>query len=190
MGEDDTTGPVTRPRLEARLDIVVDLETLLSLGGGVAAEDSSEGLRDLLADEAVGVTMRRLVTDPMTGHLLDVGRRTYEIPDRLRAFIVARDGTCRFPGCQRQASRCQIDHAEPWGEGGETSISNLGALCVRHHQLKTHGGWRIADSAADGSCTWFSPSGRRYAARTLDVGAAEQTASGGGCVRPAAVLTS
>ena len=35
--------------------------------------------------------MRRLVTDPLTGHLLDRGRATYAVPDALRAFIVTRD---------------------------------------------------------------------------------------------------
>ncbi|MHB1166472.1 MAG: HNH endonuclease signature motif containing protein, partial [Candidatus Nanopelagicales bacterium] len=54
------------------------------------------------------------------------GRTTYRIPDPLRAFITARDGTCRFPGCRRRADRCQVDHAQPWDHGGPTSRDNLG----------------------------------------------------------------
>ena len=119
-------------------------------------------VRALLTDPDVAVTIRRLVTDPLTGHLLDHGRRTYAIPDRLREFIVARDRTCRFPGCARRADRCQIDHAQPWDDGGSTSPDNLGALCVRHHQLKTHAGWQITHSRPDGGCTWTSPHGRVY----------------------------
>jgi hypothetical protein len=84
------------------------------------------------------------------------------VPDRLREFVVARDRTCRFPGCRRKASRCQLDHAEAWNDGGSTSPANVGALCVRHHQLKTLGGWQISDSRADGSCQWTSPQGRHY----------------------------
>ena len=30
--------------------------------------------------------------------LLDHARRTYQVPQALRDFIVARDRTCRFPG--------------------------------------------------------------------------------------------
>jgi hypothetical protein len=104
--------------------------------------------------------MRRLVTDPVTGHLLDYGRSTYPIPDRLRDHVIGRDRICRFPGCRRSAARCQIDHALAWDDGGGTSAANTGALCTRHHQLKTHAGWHISDSRPDGSCTWRSPAGR------------------------------
>ena len=55
-------------------------------------------VRGLLADPDVAVTMRRLVTDPLTGHLLDYGRKTYAIPDRLRDFITARDQHLPVPG--------------------------------------------------------------------------------------------
>jgi len=123
---------------------------------------SADVVRDLLADPNVAVTIRRLVTDPVTGHLLDYGRTTYDIPEQLRRYLIARDRTCRFTGCNRKADRCQIDHAIAWDDGGETSPANLGALCTRHHQLKTHGGWTISTSTKDGSCTWHSPQGRRY----------------------------
>jgi hypothetical protein len=119
-------------------------------------------LRDLLDNPDCALTMRRLVTDPITGHLLDYGRRTYAIPQPLRDYITARDTTCRFPGCRRRADLCQIDHAQPWNNGGDTTPANLGALCTRHHQLKTHAGWRITNSTPDGSCTWTSPHGRQY----------------------------
>jgi len=140
----------------------------LAEGAGGAAEIRGAGavsadvVRDLLADPQVAITMRRLVTDPVTGHLLDYGRTTYEIPDPLRRYLVARDRTCRFSGCHRRAEKCQLDHATAWDDGGDTNPTNLGALCLRHHQLKTHAGWDITDSRADGSCTWHSPQGRRY----------------------------
>jgi len=164
-GDGATAAPV-----RAHLDVVIDLPTLLGLAESVAATAeicgagavSADVVRDLLADPHVAVTMRRLVTDAVTGHLLDYGRTTYEIPDPLRRYLVARDRTCRFPGCNRRAEKCQLDHAIAWDDGGDTSPANLGALCTRHHQLKTHGGWQISDSRQDGSCTWHSPQGRRY----------------------------
>jgi hypothetical protein len=166
-GDGAGTAPV-----RAHLDITIDLPTFLGLAGGMgdaglvelrgAGPLPATVLADLLADPQVAVTMRRLVADPLTGRLLDYGRRTYEVPDRLREFIIARDRTCRFPGCRRAAARSQVDHAVAWDDGGQTSPSNLGALCVRHHQLKTLGGWDITSSHADGSCVWRSPHGRRY----------------------------
>jgi hypothetical protein len=161
--------------VRAHVNLTIDLATLLGLrdamDDGIAAGQvdlAGNGpacatlVRDLLANPDCAVTLRRLVTDPITGHLLDYGRRTYAIPRALRDYITARDKACRFPGCNRRADHCQIDHAKAWNDGGHTSPANLGALCTRHHQLKTHAGWDITDSRPDGSCTWTSPQGRRY----------------------------
>jgi hypothetical protein len=162
--------------VRAHVNLTIDLATLLGLrdaidDDGIAAGQadlagdgpvSATVVRDLLDNPDCAVTLRRLVTDPITGHLLDYGRRAYAIPQALRDYITARDKTCRFPGCRRRADLCQIDHAKAWNDGGHTSPANLGALCTRHHQLKTHAGWHITDSRPDGSCTWTSPQGRRY----------------------------
>ena len=151
-----------------RLDVVVGLDQLVGDDPNGAVELRGGGsvsmgmLCALLADPDTTATMRRLIIEPHSGHLLDVGRRTYEVPRRLREYVAMRDRSCRFPGCGRRADRCQIDHALAWEDGGATSPANLGALCVRHHQLKTFGGWEIAESRPDGSCTWASPGGRRY----------------------------
>lgn len=156
-----------QPAIRTHLNIVVSLDALTGESDSPAelagsGSISIDAVRELLADGSTDSTVRMLVSDPTTGHLLDMGRSTYRIPDRLREFIVTRDRTCRFPGCARRASRCQIDHAEAWDDGGSTDVRNLGVLCVRHHQLKSHGGWRLQNSRADGSCEWISPRGRRY----------------------------
>ncbi|MCX6431610.1 MAG: DUF222 domain-containing protein [Actinobacteria bacterium] len=153
--------------LRAHLEVIVPLDVLLGESDGPAellgaGAVSAAVIHDLLAGPQVALMMRRLLIDPASGALVDVGRQTYTVPDRLRAFIVARDRTCRFPGCQRRAANCQIDHAVAWQDGGGTDAANLGALCVRHHQLKTHAGWKILDSDAAGGCSWLSPHGRRY----------------------------
>ena len=151
------------PRLRADINLVIDLPTLLALRDGTAelvgaGAIPAEVARELLDDSVI----RRIIAEPTTGELLDYGRRTYAVPERLREFIATRDRTCRFPGCGTSATRCQIDHAIPWSRGGATNRDNLGALCIRHHQLKTHGGWSITDSDSHGGCTWVSPQGRRY----------------------------
>lgn len=154
------------PEIRTHVDVVVDLPTLLGLqdndgeivGGG---ELPAEAIRTLVLRDA-SATMRRLVTDPTTGHLLDIGRKRYAVPDALREFIVMRDQRCRFPGCNARAATSEIDHALPWDDGGGTDRGNLGALCKRHHQVKSLGGWQIADSTEDGGCTWVSPNGNTY----------------------------
>ena len=156
--------------VEAHVDIVIDLPTLLGLQDSMALSSvgnrapvlvSGIDVREFL-DSIGGIKLRRLVCDPLTGHLVDLGRKRYVPSARLREFITSRDVTCRFPGCERSARNGQIDHAREWNRGGTTGRSNLGALCIRHHQLKTHGGWQITQSHIDGSCTWRSPSGREY----------------------------
>ena len=52
---------------------------------------------------------------------------------RLADFVRCRDLTCRFPGCDVPAQRCDLDHTIPY-PGGGTCASNLKCLC-RFHQL-------------------------------------------------------
>lgn len=159
--------PTPTQPIRVHVDVIVDLPTLMGLqdndaeivgGGSITAQS----VRDLIRNDK-SATMRRLVTDPTTGHLLDIGRKRYAIPDVLREFIEIRDQRCRFPGCDARAATSEIDHARAWDDGGKTERGNLGALCKRHHQVKTHGGWTIAGSDATGACDWIAPSGQRYA---------------------------
>jgi hypothetical protein len=144
------------------VNVTIDLPTLLGFNenpgqlAGYGAIPASVA-RALASDGK----WKRFITDPQTGALLDYGRETYSPPQALIDFLIARDRTCRFPGCRRSAALSDLDHAQSWEEGGTTSLDNLGALCRRHHLLKTHGGWSI-ESRADGSCTWTSPLGKIY----------------------------
>ncbi len=173
MSGSQATGSIEcdpQPKLRANIDIVIDLASLLGLqesiglvctGARAPVPAPTSEIRDLLA-QIPDLTIRRMITDPQTNHLIDLGRKRYVPSQALREFITARDQVCRFPGCERSARGGHVDHANPWSQGGETNRDNLGALCVRHHQLKTHGGWRITESAANGSVTWRTPSGRIY----------------------------
>lgn len=146
----------------ATLAGLADSAALVSLGHGAPEPITASALREFLSDEAVPVRLRRLVTDPVAGALLDRGRKAYRVTAALRAFLVARDGTCRFPGCPRAATTCEIDHAVAWGAGGSTDRVNLGPLCTRHHLLKTHLDWQILAVDVDGRTRWRGPDGREY----------------------------
>lgn len=152
------------PQLQRRrpqVQVSVDLPTLLGLADnpahlrGYGPLPASVGRR-LAAD----ADWRRLITDP-AGRLLDYGRTTYSPPAALVDFLIARDDTCRFPGCPRAGERCDVDHAVPFDAGGTTDPTNCHLLCRRHHRMKTHAGWQI-EPHADGRLTWVSPLGARH----------------------------
>jgi hypothetical protein len=153
---------VTPQRRPLTVNVTIDLPTLLGLAenpGQLAGYGPipASVARELASD----AKWKRFITEPQTGNLLDFGRESYEPPQHLKDFLIARDRTCRFPGCRRSALLSDLDHAESWESGGLTSPDNIGALCRRHHRLKTHDGWRI-QSFSDGSCTWTSPLGKEF----------------------------
>lgn len=129
-------------RVPVALHVTVDLETLVGLADEAAMLQGvgpvpADALRQLIA-ESRDVSLRRLITDPITGVVTDVGTNTYRLGDRLRALITTRDGTCRAPNCSQPAARCDIDHIQPFDRGGNSTPENLQLLCRRHHLLKTH----------------------------------------------------
>ncbi len=62
----------------------------------------------------------------------------------LADFVRCRDLTCRWPGCDRPARDCDLDHTIPYGQGGPTHASNLKCYCRRHHLVQDLWGWREA----------------------------------------------
>ncbi|WP_101950667.1 HNH endonuclease signature motif containing protein [Mycobacterium sp. 3519A] len=82
-------------------------------------------------------------------------------PSRALAdFVRCRDMTCRFPGCDEPAYRCDLDHTIGYPVG-PTCASNLACLCRKHHLLKTFWGWS-ARQLPDGTLIWSAPNGRTY----------------------------
>jgi uncharacterized protein DUF222 len=94
----------------------------------------------------------------------------YQPSAALERWIRCRDLTCRFPGCDRKAAICDIDHTTPFNHadptsGGLTVPRDLADYCREHHRLKTFhsgpGGWND-EQLADGTIVWTSPTGRTY----------------------------
>ncbi len=151
------------------INVTIDLPTLLGVAENPAQLTGYGPIPASLARElAADGNWQRFITDPRSGELLDLGRKSYRPSQYLVDFLLARDRTCRFPGCRYPAHRSDIDHVTPWDDGGKTTPENLGALCRRHHRLKTHGGWKVT-SASDGSCEWISPTGKHYLVPTRPV---------------------
>ncbi|MBZ2196622.1 HNH endonuclease signature motif containing protein [Occultella gossypii] len=122
---------------------------------------------------AAGGIWRRLVTDPLSDTVLDLGHTRYRPTQALADHIVARDRTCVRPCCSRPAGGCQLDHNVPWVEapegseepgdpsGGRTSHDNLSPLCGRDHNVKTHGAFEV-EQTEPGVFEWTTPAGLRY----------------------------
>ena len=106
---------------------------------------------------AAGGTWRRLVTDPASGVVIDVGRTRYRPPAGLADLVRARDRACVFPTCQTPAERCDIDHLTAWSQGGTTSLDNLVVLCEAHHRLKHTPGWALTRDQSSGILSWHTP---------------------------------
>lgn len=79
-----------------------------------------------------------------TGQPLDVGRSQRLFTPRQRVALAARDGGCRWPGCERPPSWCEAHHIDEWlRDDGRTDVE-VGVLLCRHHHLLLHDhGWRI-----------------------------------------------
>jgi hypothetical protein len=103
----------------------------------------------------------RILTHPEAGIVLSMGRRRYRIPRDLRTYLRMRDGTCRFPGCNRNAIHAELDHTRQWAsQKGETAFNNLAFLCRGHHALKGNTAWRVEqDPDGSGNLTWTTPTG-------------------------------
>src|SRR5690625_2263830 len=134
-----TTGTT---RVQARIAVMVPITTLAGLGEQPAISIdrqtalSAQAVRALAA--LPGTLFRRLLTDQAGNNLLEVTGTSYQASPALREAIAWRDGTCNFPTCSTQATRCDLDHHTPW-PNGPTNATILHYLCRRHHRLKTHG---------------------------------------------------
>ncbi|HET6686024.1 MAG TPA: DUF222 domain-containing protein, partial [Jiangellaceae bacterium] len=143
--------------------VVVRVGTLLGLDDQPAelvgyGPVDAETARRIAADP--DATWRRLLTDPVSGTLLDYGTRVYRPPESLARHVKARDQVCCFPGCRQPAARCDLDHGVPYPHG-PTCEANLIPLCRHHHRAKTHGGWRWRRDD-DGTVIWTAPTGHEY----------------------------
>jgi hypothetical protein len=107
---------------------------------------------------ACDATIVRLVEDA-DGEPLDIGRKTRSIPPALSRALRARDGGCRFPGCDRTRFT-EGHHVKHRADGGETKLANLITLCGFHHRLAHEGGYGL-NLTDDGLFVFTRPDGRR-----------------------------
>ncbi|MGV0474027.1 HNH endonuclease signature motif containing protein [Mycobacterium kansasii] len=140
------------------IHVIAESAAVAGSGSITASEMGADGLitAELIAELAVSA---KLV--PLT-HPGDAAPEPGYVPSKALAdFVRCRDLTCRWPGCDRPASRCDLDHTIPVSQGGPTHASNLKCYCRTHHLVKTFWGWR-EQQLPDGTLILTSPAGRTH----------------------------
>jgi hypothetical protein len=78
------------------------------------------------------------------GQPLNLGREKRLFTRAQRLALAARDGGCRWPGCERPPSWCEAHHIHHWHrDHGKTDIADGLLLCRHHHLLAHNNGWEI-----------------------------------------------
>ncbi len=91
-------------------------------------------------------TVRLTVDDhpANAGQPLNLGRERRLFSRAQRLALAARDGGCRWPGCERPPSWCEAHHIEHWQrDQGRTDVADGLLLCRHHHLLAHNNGWEI-----------------------------------------------
>jgi hypothetical protein len=100
------------------MTVTVDVDALEGTRAGTISLDHTGAAgRDMARRLACDASVMRVV---MKGRSepLDVGRRTPVVPPAVRRAVIVRDGSCRFPGCDRPHTWCDAHHVEHWADGG------------------------------------------------------------------------
>jgi len=138
--------------------VIAEQATIDGRSGATASEVCADGLvsAELVAELAAGAKLVALA------HPIDAAPEPRYVPSKkLADFVRCRDLTCRWPGCDRPAFDCDIDHTVPYADGGPTHASNLKCYCRTHHLVKTFCGWRD-QQLPDGTIILNSPSRKTY----------------------------
>ncbi|MBK5333867.1 MAG: DUF222 domain-containing protein, partial [Ilumatobacteraceae bacterium] len=143
------SGTVTGGRERPKVLITVPFETVVERGAargviiGVEATISGDAVRQMCCD----AELNRVVTRGRSA-ILDYGTTTRLASDSQYYALVARDGGCRWPGCDRPPGWCQVHHIdEVFLEDGPTDLKKMDLNCSTHHDYVHHRGWKyIGDS--------------------------------------------
>ncbi|MFA5565460.1 MAG: DUF222 domain-containing protein, partial [Acidimicrobiia bacterium] len=124
-----------RARIAPLITVHIDHKTLTGaiceLGSGVPVTPG-QALR-LLSD--VDVLVERAVFNS-ENQIVDLGRQVRLYTGAARRAIQIRDRHCQYPNCQVPAQYCEVDHIQPWEQGGPTNHQNGQLLCPTHHRTK------------------------------------------------------
>jgi hypothetical protein len=151
-------------RRRPHIEVLIPITTLLGMD-----DDPCEltGYGPIPAEMARRIaedgTWRRLLTDPTNGTVLDASTTRHDPGVAVTETLLARHPVCAWPGCNRTSRHCDRDHATPFAQSKQTSLTGLVPYCEYHHVIKDAPAWGwTADTHPDGSVTLTAPTGHRY----------------------------
>ena len=150
-GKRPAAGPVV-------IHVIAEQATLDERGDAPASEVGADELitPELVAELAASAKLVPLI------HPGDAPPEPGYVPSKALAdFVRCRDLTCRWPGCDRPAVDCDLDHTIPYSQGGATHAANLTCKCRTHHLVKTFWGW-AEQQLPDGTLILKSPAGHTH----------------------------
>jgi hypothetical protein len=157
-GRNDCAAGARRASSPVVIHVIAEQATLTGAGAEPGSEVAADGLisAELIAELAGTAKLLPLVhpgdSPPEPG---------YTPSAALADFVRCRDLTCRWPGCDRPARDCDLDHTIPYSQGGPTHAANLKCYCRTHHLVKTFWGWR-EQQLPDGTLILTSPTGHTH----------------------------
>ncbi|MDQ1583138.1 MAG: hypothetical protein QOF36_1192, partial [Microbacteriaceae bacterium] len=95
------------------------------------------------------------ITFDETGQPINLGRDHRLYSTHQRIALGARDGGCRWPGCNRQPKWTEAHHIQHWKrDHGHTNLADGLLLCRYHHLLLHNNRWEIR---RENSAYWLIP---------------------------------
>ena len=151
------TGGSRGSRARAEVLVLVDAEALRRGTTATGEICEIEGIGPVPVQSAIELlgegSLRFLVKEGTD--IKTVTRASRDLAKKTAIALVARDRACVVPGCGKhlglQADHCHVDYADD----GPTTYENLALLCPAHHDMMTHGGWKL--TGEPGNWQWIPP---------------------------------
>jgi hypothetical protein len=143
--------------------VIVSADTLTDPDDSTPGEATTTGpcSADMARRIACDASLYRLVFGTHS-EVLDIGRSTRDWSAPQRRAVIARDGHCRGPSCDRPAAWADLHHVAWWTrDEGPTSIDNALLLCHHCHKLVHDLHWTVVFDPTTGEATWTTPNGKR-----------------------------
>jgi hypothetical protein len=175
----DATGPDTRTAGQRLHDAFRELLKLglragdLPRSGGVPASviitmtaeqfETGTGLAHTSFGQRLHVTQALRLADEASiawlvhnsqGGILNYGHKQRIATQKQTLALIARDGGCTFPGCDKPPEWTERHHVIPWTVSQRTRLDELCLSCDYHHDRHLKQGWTI--TIRDG-VPWYTP---------------------------------
>jgi hypothetical protein len=149
LADADSKGQVTGGRERPTVLAVVPYDTLVERAGKPGIVDGEVIGAAEIARLLCTADIHRVITGS-DSIPIDLGQKRRLASDHQYKLLAARDGGCRWAGCQRPPDWCDAHHIdEVVRNNGPTDLINLALFCNAHHHMLHDRGWTLVGDAND-----------------------------------------